>query len=177
MATALICAGGALAAVTARGPAPAGLWGLVSLLGLSGSLLVLGAEVVALTVLIVQVVGVGSVLLLALLLARGSQAPDAALPHRVGAAVVAGATSITLAIVLLAALGGGRAAPAGPTGEQTVAALTGVWVWPLSLVAVVLLVAVVIGVAVVRATRGESSSDGPAGEAAHEPVTERGDLP
>lgn len=166
----LLSAGGGLAAVTARPVVHAGLWLVVSLAGLAGCILVLGAELVALVHLIVYVGGVVVVVLFALMLTRaplalsGRARPaqtrhdppdppdpiDHPLPHRIGAAVVAAATTVLLAVVLITTLDGGRGRPLGPDSAEIGEQIFGTWVWPFELLSVLLLVALVAGVAVAR---------------------------
>lgn len=167
----LLSAGGGLAAVTARSVVHAGLWLVVSLAGLAGCILVLGAELVALVHLIVYVGGVVVVVLFALMLTRAPLALgsgrvnpahtrhdptdptdpiDHPLPHRIGAAVVAAATTVLLAVVLITTLDGGRARPLGPDSAEIGEQIFGTWVWPFELLSVLLLVALVAGVAVAR---------------------------
>ena len=104
-ATALVAVAGGLLAVTTRHVVHAALWLVVALLGVAGSLLVLGAELVALVLVLVYVGAVVVLVLFALMLTRAPIGPDlehAAGPWRtVGAAVLGGAVALLLGSVLL----------------------------------------------------------------------------
>ena len=81
-ATALVAVAGGLLAVTTRHVVHAALWLVVALLGVAGSLLVLGAELVALVLVLVYVGAVVVLVLFALMLTRAPIGPD--LEHAAG---------------------------------------------------------------------------------------------
>ncbi len=164
----LLTVASALLAVTTRHVVHAALWLVVSLGGLAGCYLVLGAEFVALVQVLVYVGAVVVLVLFALMLTRapiGPSAEHSAGPgHRVLAALVgAGATGLLVA-VLLPVAGPARARREVPSAGVA-AELFGTWVWPFEALSVLLLVALVAAFAVSRMTREETGEGDPAGSA------------
>ncbi|WP_392543129.1 NADH-quinone oxidoreductase subunit J [Oryzobacter telluris] len=156
-ATAVLAVVGGLFAVTTRHVVHAALWLVVALLGVAGSLLVLGAELVALVLVLVYVGAVVVLVLFALMLTRAPIGPDEA--HRpgvwrtLGAALLGGAVATLLGSVLLP-----LAEPvqrADVTSTQVAGQLFGTWVWPFELLSLLLLVALVAALAVSRIPREE----------------------
>lgn len=154
-ATAMLAVVGGLLAVTTRHVVRAALWLVVALLGVAGALLVLGAELVALVLVLVYVGAVVVLVLFALMLTRAPIGPDEA--HRpgawrtLGAAVLGAATAVLLGSVLLP-----LAEPverADVTSTQVAGQLFGTWVWPFELLSLLLLVALVAALAVSRIPR------------------------
>ncbi len=164
-ATALVAVAGGLLAVTTRHVVHAALWLVVALLGVAGSLLVLGAELVALVLVLVYVGAVVVLVLFALMLTRAPIGPDlehAAGPWRtVGAAVLGGAVALLLGSVLLP-LAGEPVERADVSSTQVAGQLFGTWVWPFELLSLLLLVAVVAALAVSRIPREEGPGTVPA---------------
>ena len=144
-ATALVAVAGGLLAVTTRHVVHAALWLVVALLGVAGSLLVLGAELVALVLV-----------LFALMLTRAPIGPDlehAAGPWRTaGAALLGAAVALLLGSVLLP-LAGDAVDRADVSSTQVAGRLFGTWVWPFELLSLLLLVALVAALAVSRVPR------------------------
>ncbi len=159
-ATAVLAVVGGLLAVTTRHVVHAALWLVVALLGVAGSLLVLGAELVALVLVLVYVGAVVVLVLFALMLTRAPIGPD--LAHRpgtwrtLGAAALGGAVATLLGSVLVP-----LAEPverADVTTTQVAGQLFGTWVWPFELLSLLLLVALVAALAVSRIPREEAAS-------------------
>lgn len=167
-ATGLVAIVGGLLAVTTRHVVHAALWLVVALLGVAGSLLVLGAELVALVLVLVYVGAVVVLVLFALMLTRAPIGPD--VEHRAGAWRTAGAAVLGAAVAVL--LGSVLLPLAGPVGDpverahvtsqQVAGQLFGTWVWPFELLSLLLLVAVVAALAVSRIPRERSPEDGAA---------------
>ena len=151
---------GGLLAVTTRHVVHAALWLVVALLGVAGSLLVLGAELVALVLVLVYVGAVVVLVLFALMLTRAPIGPD--LQHRpgpvrtAGAAVLGAAVAVLLGSVLLP-LAGGAVDRADVSSTQVAGQLFGTWVWPFELLSLLLLVALVAALAVSRVPREAAS--------------------
>ena len=168
-ATALVAVAGGLLAVTTRHVVHAALWLVVALLGVAGSLLVLGAELVALVLVLVYVGAVVVLVLFALMLTRAPIGPDlehAAGPWRTaGAALLGGAVALLLGSVLLP-LAGEPVERTDVSSTQVAGQLFGTWVWPFELLSLLLLAAVVAALAVSRIPREER----PAESAGAEPV-------
>lgn len=160
-ACAAVAVAGGLLAVTTRHVVHAALWLVVALLGVAGSLLVLGAELVALVLVLVYVGAVVVLVLFALMLTRAPIGPDDAhAPSRwraVGAGLLGAAVTGLLASVLLplAAEDGDPVAVerADVTSTQVAGELFGTWVWPFELLSLLLLAAVVAALAVSRVPR------------------------
>jgi NADH-quinone oxidoreductase subunit J len=155
-ATALVAVAGGLLAVTTRHVVHAALWLVVALLGVAGSLLVLGAELVALVLVLVYVGAVVVLVLFALMLTRAPIGPDlehAAGPWRtVGAALLGGAVALLLGSVLLP-LAGEPVQRSDVSSTQVAGQLFGTWVWPFELLSLLLLGALVAALAVSRIPR------------------------
>ena len=159
-AAALVAVAGGMLAVTTRHVVHAALWLVVALLGVAGSLLVLGAELVALVLVLVYVGAVVVLVLFALMLTRAPIGPD--LAHRAGpwrtagAAVLGAGVAVLLASVLLP-LAGVAVDRAEVTSTSVAGQLFGTWVWPFELLSLLLLVALVAAVAVSRVPREAAS--------------------
>lgn len=147
----LTVAAGALA-VTSRRVVHAALWLVVSLLGLAGCYLVLGAELVALVQVLIYVGAVVVLVVFALMLTRAPSARStevsAGVGHRVLAAVVGASTSALLLSVLLPLARPQTVRQAGTTSlaEQ----IFGTWVWPFEAVSLLLIAALVAALAITR---------------------------
>ncbi|HET6967716.1 MAG TPA: NADH-quinone oxidoreductase subunit J [Ornithinibacter sp.] len=155
-AAAIVAVVGGLLAVTTRHVVHAALWLVVALVGVAGSLLVLGAELVALVLVLVYVGAVVVLVLFALMLTRAPIGPD--LAHRAGpwrtlAAAVLGAAVAVLLGSVLVPLAGAPVERAGVTSTQVAGQLFGTWVWPFELLSLLLLVALVAALAVSRIPR------------------------
>ena len=159
-AVALVAVAGGMLAVTTRQVVHAALWLVVALLGVAGSLLVLGAELVALVLVLVYVGAVVVLVLFALMLTRAPIGPD--LAHRAGpwrtagAAVLGAGVAVLLASVLLP-LAGDAVDRAEVTSTSVAGQLFGTWVWPFELLSLLLLVALVAALAVSRIPREAAS--------------------
>ncbi len=158
-ATALVAVAGGLLAVTTRHVVHAALWLVVALLGVAGSLLVLGAELVALVLVLVYVGAVVVLVLFALMLTRAPIGPDlehAAGPWRtLGAAVLGAAVALLLASVLMPIVDSRGIQRTDVSSTQVAGQLFGTWVWPFELLSLLLLTAVVAALAVSRVPREE----------------------
>ena len=160
-ATGLVAAVGGLLAVTTRHVVHAALWLVVALLGVAGSLLLLGAELVALVLVLVYVGAVVVLVLFALMLTRAPIGPD--LAHRpgpwrtLGAAVLGAAVVVLLASVLVPRAGD-PVSRAEVTSTHVAGQLFGTWVWPFELLSLLLLIALVAALAVSRIPREEVAS-------------------
>ncbi len=147
---------GGLLAVTTRQVVHAALWLVVALVGVAGALLVLGAELVALVLVLVYVGAVVVLVLFAIMLTRAPIGPD--LEHRVGpwrslgAGLLGAAVAILLGSVLLP-LAGRAVERADVTTTQVAGQLFATWVWPFELLSLLLLVALVAALAVSRIQR------------------------
>lgn len=156
---------GGLFAVTTRHVVHAALWLVVALLGVAGSLLVLGAELVALVLVLVYVGAVVVLVLFALMLTRAPIGPD--LGHAVpvwrslGAGLLGAATAALLLSVLLPLAGTDPVERAEVTSTQVAGRLFGTWVWPFELLSLLLLAALVAALAVSRAGRGREAEGAP----------------
>lgn len=155
---ALAVAAGTLA-VTSRRVVHSAVWLVVSLLGVAGCYLVLGAELVALVQVLVYVGAVVVLVVFALMLTRAPTAPSDELStspaHRVLAAVVGAATAGLLASVLLPV---SRHITVRQADSRTMAEqIFSTWVWPFEAISVLLIAALVGALAV---TRDRSHRDG-----------------
>ncbi|MBT9256428.1 NADH-quinone oxidoreductase subunit J [Phycicoccus sp. MAQZ13P-2] len=155
---------GGLFAVTTRHVVHAALWLVVALLGVAGSLLVLGAELVALVLVLVYVGAVVVLVLFALMLTRAPIGPDVA--HAVGPwrAVGAGLLGLATAGLLATALvplADGTVERAEVTTTQVAGQLFGTWVWPFELLSLLLLAALVGALAVARGDRAVDGATAP----------------
>jgi NADH-quinone oxidoreductase subunit J len=168
-ATAVVAVVGGLLAVTTRHVVHAALWLVVALLGVAGSLLVLGAELVALVLVLVYVGAVVVLVLFALMLTRAPIGPD--LAHRAGgwrtlaAALLGGAVAVLLGSVLVP-LAGAPVERAAVTSTQVAGELFGTWVWPFELLSLLLLAALVAALAVSRIPRQRAAEPEHEGAAA-----------
>lgn len=152
----LITAAAGVLAVTSRRVLHAGLWLVVSLGGLAGCYLVLGAELVALVQLLVYVGAVVVLILFALMLTRaGAGEADTSAGHRWLAAAVGAGVTVLLGGTLIAAYGWGTREVAGPSNSQIGEQIFGTWAWPFELLSLLLLAALVAAVAVATTSRGE----------------------
>ncbi|KRE60971.1 NADH-quinone oxidoreductase subunit J [Nostocoides sp. Soil756] len=152
---------GGLLAVTTRHVVHAALWLVVALLGVAGSLLVLGAELVALVLVLVYVGAVVVLVLFALMLTRAPIGPDRA--HAVGGwrsagAALLGLTTAGLLATVLVPLADGSVRRADVASRQVAAQLFGTWVWPFELLSLLLLAALVGALAVARRPAAEGAS-------------------
>jgi NADH-quinone oxidoreductase subunit J len=151
----LAAVGGLLAVTTAR-VVHAALWLVVALVSVAGAALVLGAELVALVLVLVYVGAIVVLVLFALMLTRAPIDPDVAHAPtglRRGLAAAAAAATTALLLSVLVPL-------AGAARERTVVATTdiagnifGTWVWPFEGLSLLLLVALVAALAVSRVPR------------------------
>lgn len=162
-ATGGLAVAGGLLAVTTRQVVHAALWLIVALLGVAGTLLVLGAELVSLVLVLVYVGAVVVLVLFALMLTRAPIGPDRAhatgWPRRLGAMGVGAAVAALLLTVLVPAAGGwpGRQVDVLPTDSTEVGReLFTTWVWPFEALSVLLLVALVGALALSRWERESS---------------------
>lgn len=148
-ALAVMAAGSGLLAVTSNQVVHAALWLVVALGSLAGVYLVLGAEVVALTQVLVYVGAVVVLVLFALMLTRApvgrSDDLDSPLVVRVGAAVAGVATTAMVGGSLLAFAGDRRIQllPERGQAESVGEVLFGSWVLPFELLSLLLLAALV----------------------------------
>ncbi|WP_030526745.1 NADH-quinone oxidoreductase subunit J family protein [Phycicoccus jejuensis] len=155
---------GGLFAVTTRHVVHAALWLVVALLGVAGSLLVLGAELVALVLVLVYVGAVVVLVLFALMLTRAPIGPDVA--HAAGRWRATGAGLLGLATAGLLAtalvpLADGTVERADVTTTQVAGQLFGTWVWPFELLSLLLLAALVGALAVARGDRAVDGATAP----------------
>ena len=151
----LITAAAGVLAVTSSRVLHAGLWLVVSLGGLAGCYLVLGAELVALVQLLVYVGAVVVLVLFALMLTRaGAGAADTSAGHRWLAAAVGAGVTVLLGGALVATYGWGTREVAGPSNQEIGEQIFGTWVWPFELLSLLLLAALVAAVAVATTSRG-----------------------
>lgn len=147
----LLTTGAAWLAVLSRSVLYAALWLVVTLLGLAGCYLVLGAELVALVQVLVYVGGVVVLVLFALMLTRsGVGDVQTSVPHRVFAGVLSAGVAVLLAVALSASVGWEARTIAASESAEIGADIFGVWVWPFELLSLVLLLALVAAVAVAR---------------------------
>ena len=155
-ATGLVAVVGGLLAVTTRHVVHAALWLVVALLGVAGSLLVLGAELVALVLVLVYVGAVVVLVLFALMLTRAPIGPD--LEHQAGPWRTAGSAALGASVAVLLGsvllpLTGSAVERAEVTSTQVAGQIFGTWVWPFELLSLLLLVALVAALAVSRIPR------------------------
>lgn len=148
--------GGALMAVTTRHLIHAGLWLVVALGSLAGVYLVLGAELVALVQLLVYVGAVVVLVLFALMVTRnplGIGAQPTPLGHRLLAGVLGlGVTALLLSVLL--PMAGNDPVERRVSGTAVIGeAIFGTWVWPFELLSLLLLGALVAGLAIANVGR------------------------
>lgn len=163
-ATGSVTVAAALLAVTTRHLVHAALWLVVSLLGLAGCYLVLGAELVALIQVLVYVGAVVVLVLFALMLTRAPIGPSSehttSRLHRVLAAVL-GAGVAGLLLAVLVPLAGERPVTITPTDSTDLAGdLFRTWVWPFELLSLLLVAALVAALAVSRMTAPSTGKEG-----------------
>ena len=163
-ATGSVTVAAALLAVTTRHLVHAALWLVVSLLGLAGCYLVLGAELVALIQVLVYVGAVVVLVLFALMLTRAPIGPSSehttSRLHRVLAAVL-GAGVAGLLLAVLVPLAGERPVTITPTDSTDLAGdLFRTWVWPFELLSLLLVAALVAALAVSRMTAPSTDQEG-----------------
>ena len=155
----LLAVCGGLLAVTTEQVVHAALWLVVALVGVAGAALVLGAELVALVLVLVYVGAVVVLVLFALMLTRAPVGPD--LDHaptvlrRVLGAVVGGATTALLLVVLLPLAGSAQNRHVVATADIA-SSIFGTWVWPFEGLSLLLLVALVAALAVSRVPKDVS---------------------
>lgn len=180
VAVGLVTSGAGLLAVTARQVLHAALWLVVTLGGLAGCYLVLGAELVALVQLLVYVGAVVVLVLFALMLTRSGGTPVVtSVPQRVAAGVVGAGTTVLLGGALISAFGWGSVPVDGAGNADVAAGIFGTYVWPFELLSALLLLALVAAVAVARAPVGgrDDPSQRPDAPAEIEAVQGEGDQP
>jgi len=144
----------AVLSVTSSRVLHAALWLVVTLGGVAGCYLALGAELVALVQLLVYVGGVVVVLLFALMLTR-AQGPevvpvDVSRARRVLAAWVSAGLTVVLGWAMVALVGWESRGLAGPGNADIGAQIFDTWVWPFELLSLLLLLALVAAIAVAR---------------------------
>lgn len=155
LAVGLLTAGAAVLSVTSSQVLHAALWLVVTLGGLAGCYLVLGAELVALVQLLVYVGAVVVLVLFALMLTRAGGVPIlTGVPQRAAAALVGAGTTVVLGGALLSAFGWGAVPLDGADNQEVASAIFGTYVWPFELLSLLLLTALVAAVAVARAPVG-----------------------
>src|SRR5512132_3774967 len=160
----VVAAATGLLAVSTRHVVHAALWLVACLGSVAGAYLVLGAEFVALVQLLVYVGAVVVLVLFALMLTRAPIGPNPEIStsrvHRLVAAVAAAAVTALLLAVLLPVAGPARertGIPSRPLSEQ----VFGTWVWPFEALSVLLLVALVAGLAVSRVGAPQAEEEAP----------------
>lgn len=150
----VITVAAALLAVTTRHIVHAALWLVLSLGGLAGCYLVLGAELVALVHVLVYVGAVVVLVIFALMLTRAPIGPRAehstSRLHRALAAVLAAGVAALLLAVLLPLAGRDTVAVTAAGSTAIAEHLFATWVWPFELLSVLLLIALVAALAVAR---------------------------
>lgn len=179
-ATALLAVIGGLFAVTTRHVVHAALWLVVALLGVAGSLLVLGAELVALVLVLVYVGAVVVLVLFALMLTRSGSVPVVtSRPQRAAAGVVGAGTTLLLGGALLTVFGWEQVPVVGTSSTAVAAGIFDTYVWPFELLSVLLLSALVAAVALARAPVGgqDDPSQRPDAPAEIEAVQGEGEQP
>ena len=165
-ATGLLAVVGAVLAVTSRQVIHAALWLVVALLGVAGSLLVLGSELVGLVLVLVYVGAVVVLVLFALMVTRAPIGPDrthaVGWARTLGAAAAGGCVSALLLSVLVPMAGGWPGlTPERVVIDTTVVAedLFATWVWPFEALTVLLLLALVAALAVSRVPAASEEVD------------------
>ncbi|WP_068260501.1 NADH-quinone oxidoreductase subunit J family protein [Janibacter limosus] len=158
--TGLITAAAAALAVTTRHVVHSALWLVVTLLGLAGCHLVLGAELVALVQVLVYVGAVVVLVIVALMLTRAPIGPRAehttGPAHRVLAACVGAGTGGLVAAVLLPTAARTPLRPGG--SEELARQIFSTWVWPFELLSLLLLAALVGAFAVAGLTTSQEGT-------------------
>jgi NADH:ubiquinone oxidoreductase subunit 6 (subunit J) len=159
LAASVIAVAGGVLAITTRQVVHAALWLVVSLLGVAGAVLILGAELVALVLLLVYVGAVVVLVLFALMLTRAPIGPDTAhapgLPRALAAGAV-GAAVVTMLLSVLIPLAGGWGATVdrqSADSPRVAREIFTTWVWPFELLSLLLLAALIAALAVSRIQR------------------------
>jgi len=147
LATGAVTIAAALLAVTTRHLVHSALWLVLSLGGLAGCYLVLGAELVALVQVLVYVGAVVVLVIFALMMTRAPIGPSplhaTSRLHRALAAVL-GAGVSTLLLAVLIPLAGEQPVPRRPVDSTQIAGeLFGTWVWPFEALSLLLLIALI----------------------------------
>lgn len=160
LATGAVTIAAALLAVTTRQLVHSALWLVLSLGGLAGCYLVLGAEFVALVQVLVYVGAVVVLVIFALMLTRAPIGPSAehstSRLHRALAAVLGAGVSALLLAVLLP-LAGREAVARTPVDSSALAGdLFGTWVWPFEAISLLLLIALIGAFSVSRLAGGQT---------------------
>lgn len=155
----------AVLAVSTKHLVHSALWLIVSLVALVGCYLVLGAEFVALVLLLVYVGAVVILVLFALMLTRApigrSLEHDTSLTQRAASLVVGAATAALLATVLISAFGNKAYRVDAGSMHGLATQIFGSWVWPLELLSLLLLVALIAALALTRLPiRSRTDADG-----------------
>ncbi|MFV0463558.1 MAG: NADH-quinone oxidoreductase subunit J [Nostocoides sp.] len=164
----VLAVGAGVLAVSARHLIHAGLWLVVSLGAVAGIYLVLGAEFVALVQVLVYVGAIVVLVLFALMVTR-NPVEDGQLSTSVGHRVLAGIVGAGVAALLLSVLlplsGTEPVTRLVPSTPVIGADIFGTWVWPFELLSLLLLAALVAGLAVAAIGRAAPSehASGPAG--------------
>ena len=159
----LVTAAAGAIAVTSRQVVHSALWLVVSLLGLAGCYLVLGAELVALVQVLVYVGAIVVLVIVALMLTRAPIGPrrehSTSRAHRVLAALVGAGTAALIAAVLVPTAARIEVRPGGTAelGRQ----IFSTWVWPFELLSLLLLAALVGAFAVSGLTRDAAKGESP----------------
>ena len=159
----LVTAAAGAIAVTSRQVVHSALWLVVSLLGLAGCYLVLGAELVALVQVLVYVGAIVVLVIVALMLTRAPIGPrrehSTSRAHRVLAALVGAGTAALVAAVLIPTAARIEVRPGGTAelGRQ----IFSTWVWPFELLSLLLLAALVGAFAVSGLTRDAAEGESP----------------
>lgn len=161
----IVCSGAVLTVIS-RHVVHASLWLVITLAGVAGCYLVLGAEVLALAQVLVYVGAVVVLVLVALMLTRAPVRPSEDLDHpwpvRVAGAVLGAGTAGLLAWALVTAYGGSatRVRGTGEASGEMAESIFGTFVWPFELLSVVLLSAVVVALATFRLGRARRVPEG-----------------
>lgn len=155
----------AVLAVSTKHLVHSALWLIVSLVALAGCYIVLGAEFVALVLLLVYVGAVVILVLFALMLTRApigrSTEHDTSLTQRAASLVVGAATAALLATVLISAFGNKAYRVDAGSTHALATQIFSSWVWPLELLSLLLLVALIAALALTRLPiRSRTDADG-----------------
>lgn len=150
----LVTLAAGLLAVTTRHLVHCALWLVVSLIGLAGCYLVLGAELVALVQVLVYVGAVVVLVLFALMLTRAPIGPSGehttSRLHRALAAVIAAGVTALLLSVLLPLADRGAVTRIATDSTALATDIFSTWVWPFELLSVLLVVTLIAAIAVSR---------------------------
>jgi len=153
----------AVLAVTTRHLVHSALWLVLSLGGLAGCYLVLGAELVALVQVLVYVGAVVVLVIFALMLTRAPIGPSpehtTSRLHRALAALLGGGVTALLLAVLVP-LAGREAVARTPVDSAVIAGdLFATWVWPFEALSLLLLLALIGAFSVARLTGGRAQGE------------------